>query len=106
MIAAIKDNLVKVLLAFSIVFVFVLFKQCQTSSKVSELKKTNIQLQSKIDTLSLLMKDFKTNQVTKNDCQRISEKTMYQFLIFEDDVDKGKMSLGEIQLKLKDDTTK
>ena len=101
-----KEKLNSILIGFAIVLVVLFFKQCSVSSKVSDLKKSNLTLQSKVDSLTKEIKDLEKSQVTSSEYQKISERTMYQFLIYEEDIDKGKISLSEVQLKLKENDTK
>jgi hypothetical protein len=85
-------NLKTAIILISAVLFFSLisfFRGCSTSSKLDSLEKKNKILTSKID-----------SSVTEKQLNKSLEMTMYKFLIFEEDIDKKRMSLSEIQLKL------
>lgn len=49
--------------------------------------------------LSKLRKEIE-NKASREEVEMISNKTMFQFLLYEDDVDKGKASLSDIKNKV------
>lgn len=92
-----KNNFWKVT---SILF-FILFigKGC-TLNKINTLdkkySKNTLILSNKIDSLNAIILNFATEKQVRDQM----EKTMLDFLIYEDDLDKGKTSLSEIKNKI------
>lgn len=81
----------------TIVLVFcVLFfvQQCSTSRKSEKAYKQAKLAQESVDSL------IKVGPLTKAEAKYISEQTMFEFLIYEEDVDKGKTSLSDIKNKI------
>jgi hypothetical protein len=68
--------------------VLMFFRTCSTGSSVAKIEK---KVQSMDSTASTL---------TKNDVDSIVKNKLYDFLIFEEDLDKGKTSLSDIRLKI------
>jgi len=94
-----KDKVATFTLVSLICFLLFSVQTCSISRKIKNVS----ELQVKIDSLSTRIKSLESSQVSKKEYKEISERTMYQFLIFEEDVDKGKISLSEIELKLKNE---
>ena len=72
------------------------FNTCGVKGNVKDNKKEIQVLETKVDSLIKVVSvkpdaTFITNQM---------EQTMYKFLIFEDDLDKGKTSLSDIKSKI------
>jgi hypothetical protein len=99
--------------AFMIVTTFFLlvnfFQQCSGSSKRNKIDKEYIQLKHTVDSLISLEQQREDNVIkpatpiqVKNQMQR----TMLDFLIYEDDLDKGKTSLSVIKDKIESDDEK
>lgn len=81
----------------TLLIVLVIFiRSCTLNSNVSTLKSENIDLVKQINALSLKTDSLPDKSIINN----IVEDNLYQFLIFEDDLDKGKTSLSEIKLRL------
>lgn len=68
--------------------VIMFFKTCSTSSSVTKIEK---QIQSMNSTTSTL---------SKRDVDSIVKSRLYDFLIFEEDLDKGRTSLSDIRIKI------
>ena len=68
--------------------VLMFFRTCSTSSLVTKIEK---QIQSMDTTKSTL---------TNKDVDSIVKNRLYEFLIFEEDLDKGKTSLTDIRIKI------
>lgn len=64
------------------------FRSCSTATSVAKIEK---KVQSMDSTGSTL---------TKSDVDSIVKNKLYDFLIFEEDLDKGKTSLSDIRLKI------
>jgi len=81
----------------TLLIVLVIFiRSCTLSSNVSILKSDNENLVKQINALSLKTDSLPDKSIINN----IVEDNLYQFLIFEDDLDKGKTSLSEIKLRI------
>lgn len=81
----------------TLLIVLVIFiRSCTLSSNVSILKSDNENLVKQINALSLKTDSLPDKSIINN----IIEDNLYQFLIFEDDLDKGKTSLSEIKLRI------
>lgn len=78
-----------------IIFCFVFFlQQCSTSRKADKAYKQALATQAKVDSL------IATGPLSADKAKYISEQTMFEFLIYEEDVDKGKTSLSDIKNKI------
>lgn len=78
---------------------FTLLNTCSSRTANSENRKLRKELtatNAEIDSLYQLLDE----KASKNDIQRISNKTMFEFLLFEDDLDRKKMSLSEIKNRI------
>ena len=71
-----------------------------TSKKISKTNKLLIEnndgLVSRVDSLANEL----ANTATKKEVKDMMEKTMLDFLIYEDDLDKGKISLSQVKDKI------
>lgn len=86
MLQKIKDNFSIIVLCL---LVIVFFRQCGVNSEINKIKKQNIVISSHLD-----------SSVTKNEMKHEMRQVMFEFLIFEDDFDKGKASLSDIKSKI------
>lgn len=76
-------------------FLFILFvQQCSVSRKADKAYK---QAKVAADVTDSLVK---AGPVTAAEVKHISQQTMFEFLIYEEDVDKGKTSLSDIKNKI------
>jgi len=72
------------------------FQTCGSKGKVRDNKKEIEVLNTKVDSLIKVV-DSKPNA---KEIQYEMEQTMYKYLIYEDDLDKGKTSLSDIKSKI------
>ena len=86
MLQKIKDNFTIIVL---VLLVIVFFRQCGVNSEINKIKKENTKISALLD-----------SSVTKKEMKHEMRQVMYEFLIFEDDFDKGKASLSDIQNKI------
>lgn len=82
----IQENFTIIVLILAIL---TLFKSCGDSREVSKLRK-------ELELTNQKMEKF----ATKEEVEIISSKTMFDFLLYEDDLDKKKTSLSDIKNKL------
>lgn len=76
-------------------FLFVLFvQQCSISRKSEKAYKQSKVAAETVDSL------VKAGPVTASQVKYISQQTMFEFLIYEEDVDKGRTSLSDIKNKI------
>ena len=86
MLQKIKDNFSIIVL---VLLVIVFFRQCGVNSEINKIKKENAKISAHLD-----------SSVTKREMKHEMRQVMFEFLIFEDDFDKGKASLSDIQNKI------
>tara|TARA_R100000501_G_C2545263_1_gene62301 strand:- start:129 stop:413 length:285 start_codon:yes stop_codon:yes gene_type:complete len=72
------------------------FQTCGSKGKIQDVKFQVESLQKTVDSLHVIL-DAKPSQ---EEVQYEMEQTMYKFLIYEDDLDKGKVSLSEIKNRI------
>jgi hypothetical protein len=92
MLQKIKDNFTIIVLCL---LVIVFFRQCGVNSEISKIKKENAKIAHDIDSM-----------VTKEEMKKEMRQVMYEFLIYEDDFDKGKVSLSDLKNKIEDKNAK
>ncbi len=88
-----KNNYWIVSLVF--IAIMLIMNTCQ-NSKMNSLQKKTDECNYKLNKLQDSLSKLPTKEVMKKEL----EQNMYKFLIFEEDVDKKKVSLSEIQMKL------
>lgn len=88
-----KENTWKVT---TVVFLLLFLSKGCTNTKISKLEDKTVSLQREVDSLRA---DVRT-RATKKDVRDEMERVMFDFLIYEDDLDKGKTSLSEIKNKI------
>ena len=81
-------------MAFFLLLCF--FQTCGTKGKITDVKKQNIELHHTVDSLHNVVNSLPTH----GDVDYIMEQVMYKYLIYEDDLDKGKISLSEIKNRI------
>jgi len=72
----------------------ILIQQCGVSRKADKAYKQAKATQESIDSL------VKVGPLTKEEARHISEQVMFEFLLYEEDVDKGRTSLSDIKNKI------
>jgi len=70
---------------------FVLVRQCGVNRDVDRIEKSVKSINNKVDSLVI---------PTKEDVRKEMNETMFNFLIYENDFDKGKASLSDIKSKI------
>ena len=74
-----------------ILVLFILFRQCGVNSDIDMMEKSIKSINNRADSLVI---------PTKEDIRNEMNETMFNFLIYEDDFDKGKASLSDIKSKI------
>jgi len=74
-----------------ILVLFILFRQCGVNRDIDRMEKSVKSINNKVDSLVI---------PTKEDVRKEMNETMFNFLIYEDDFDKGKASLSDIKSKI------
>jgi hypothetical protein len=94
-----KKNIWKI--STFVFFILFLSKGC-INNRISNLekkyKKTSILLEQKVDSLQVLSRKTATALEIRNQM----EVVMFNYLIYEDDLDKGKISLSDIKNKIEE----
>ena len=75
-----------------LLFVLLFLQQCSTCNKIKDLKKQNAILTAKVDSASKPLSEKQTKDIIEN--------VMFDFLIYEDDLDKGKTNLTDVKTKI------
>jgi hypothetical protein len=79
-----------------LLLIVVFFKQCGINREISRTNKEIKEISNEIDSIH---KSF----VTEKQMEKSLRRTMFDFLIYEDDFDKGKASLSDIKSKIEND---
>lgn len=90
MLQKIKDNFQFIVLGF---LVIIFLRQCGVNSDIDRIKKENKTIGAQIDSV---------NTLSKPEIRKEMRQVMFEFLIYEDDFDKKKISLSEIKNRLED----
>jgi hypothetical protein len=72
---------------------FILLRQCGSNRELSRIAKENKVISGSVDSLQKVC-------LTKEQLDASLKQNMFNFLIYEDDFDKGKTSLSEIKSKI------
>jgi hypothetical protein len=94
MIEFIKKYVFQIL---TVTFLLLYLKDGCTSTKISKMDKNIIK---HIDSLETRLHVLESKSFTKKELYDDIEKIMFDFLIYEDDLDKGKTSLSSIKNKI------
>jgi hypothetical protein len=78
-----------IVIIFLLIIIF--FKQCGVNRDIDRMEKSVKSINNKVDSLEVPSKD---------DIRKEMNETMFNFLIYEDDFDKGKSSLSDIESKI------
>lgn len=92
MIQKIKDNFQFIVLGF---LVIIFFRQCGVNKDIDRIEK-----EAKAKNESILNKLDSINTLTRGEMREEMIQVMFQFLIYEDDLDNNKISLSEIKNKM------
>lgn len=88
----------------AVLFIFLFLGKGCTGSKISKVNKNliehNTKLVKSVDSLSNEIAILKESSATKKEVQDVMEKVMLEYLIYEDDLDRGKISLSQIKNKI------
>ena len=74
-----------------ILVLFVLLRQCGVNRDIDRMEKSVKSINNKVDSLEI---------PNKEEIRKEMNETMFNFLIYEDDFDKGKASLSDIKSKI------
>jgi hypothetical protein len=86
MLEKIKKNTNYIMLAL---MAMLFLKQCGLNSDLSKIKKENSKITGTLD-----------SSVTKQEMKKEMRQVMFEFLIYEEDFDKGRASLSDIKNKI------
>jgi outer membrane murein-binding lipoprotein Lpp len=97
LVSLLKENIWKV---STVVFALLFLSKGCTNNKIATLDRKcsdhAIKLEKKIDSLERTVAQMASAKEVRDEMER----TMFDYLIYEDDVDKGKTSLSEIKNKI------
>ena len=74
-----------------ILILFILIRQCGVNRDIDRMEKSIKSINNKVDSLEI---------PNKEEIRKEMNETMFNFLIYEDDFDKGKASLSDIKSKI------
>ena len=74
-----------------ILVLFILLRQCGVNRDIDRMEKSIKSINNRVDSLVI---------PTKEDIRNEMNETLFNFLIYEDDFDKGKASLSDIKSKI------
>lgn len=74
-----------------ILVLFILMRQCGVNRDIDRMEKSVKSINNKVDSLEI---------PNKEEIRKEMNETMFNFLIYEDDFDKGKASLSDIKSKI------
>ena len=91
------DKIIKYVIPLIAFFTLLCFFQtCGSKGKVHDVKLQVESLQKTVDSLHVIL----NTKPSSEDVEYKMEQIMYKFLIYEDDLDKGKVSLSEIKNRI------
>ena len=91
------EKIIKYVVPAIAFFTLLCFLQtCGTKGKIKDNKKAIESLNTQVDSLTKVLDSKPSNE----DVNYIMEQTMYKFLIYEEDLDKGRVSLSEIKNRI------
>jgi hypothetical protein len=74
-----------------VLILFVLMRQCGVNRDIDRMEKSVKSINNRVDSLEI---------PNKEEIRKEMNETMFNFLIYEDDFDKGKASLSDIKSKI------
>lgn len=80
-------------------FLLYIGKGC-TSTKISKVNDKVVVLTNQVDSLKKVIIDLKNSSMTEHSTRDVMERVMLDYLIYEDDLDKGKTSLSDVKNKI------
>lgn len=78
-------------------------KTCGISSTTSDNSDQVKELNSKVDSLGQELKSFKENTASKEELDVMQDEMMYDFLLYEKELDDGKITLTQVKEETKAD---
>lgn len=94
----VKENSV-VLMVCLMLLLF--FRQCGVNGDVSKMRKELKEVGIKAEASSKSLDSLRNNLILKSEIREEMNQVMFEYLIYEDDLDKGKISLSDIRNKMK-----
>lgn len=76
-----------------IILLIVLLRQCGVNRDIDKIQKN-------VKATNISVDSLKSKIISKGEIREEMNQTMFNFLIYEDDIDKGKTSLSEIKSKI------
>jgi len=105
-----NKNLFTGFMIASMFFILVLFFQtCSVNSKINTVQDNNTTLQHTVDSFIVVeaaREDAKIIPATPKQVKDEMQRVMFDFLVYEDDLDKGRTSLSTVKSKIEEDDEK
>lgn len=84
-------------------FVFLTFTQsCNSSRKTGRVESDVKILTEKVDSLNSVIHRLSETTVQKSELREMLDANMLEFLIYEDDIDKGRITVGQLKLEIRE----
>lgn len=85
------------------ILLLIYFQQCGRNRDISKINKSIKENSAYIDSTNEAIKNIVyIEPVSKEEIKYEMEQMMYQFLIYEDDIDKGRISLSAVKIKMEE----
>ena len=95
-----EKHTLKLSIATLIFVIMCFFQTCGSKGKTIDNRKEIESLQIKVDSLNTSLTELIQIKPSIEQVNHEMVQTMYKFLIYEDDLDKGKISLSEIENRI------
>jgi hypothetical protein len=100
-----KNVFTGILIACMFFLIITFFSTCSVNRKLKTVNYNNISLQHKLDSL-IIIENSKVIPVTLPEIKDEVQTVMFNFLVYESDLDKNKTSLSVIKNKIEEDDKK
>lgn len=80
----------------AVAFVLLFINNCSTNKEISKVNKEIDSLTFQMNDMNVQLKEY----VNEEEMKKLLERNMYEFLIYEEDIDKGRLSLSEVKIQL------
>ena len=95
-----EKHILKLSITTLIFVIMCFFQTCGSKGKTIDNRKEIESLQIKVDSLNTSLTELIQIKPSIEQVNHEMVQTMYKFLIYEDDLDKGKISLSEIENRI------
>ena len=83
-----------------VLLLITVFRTCGNTSKIDDIKENTKENKNKIETLNDSIKKINNRTFSKKEMKYMQEQVMFRFLLYENEIDKNKITLPEIKEKI------